>query len=534
MTRLFSVWCFMTVLGIERSLRWAGSIPAVASSACAATSSTLVTSQRRYRHPVGTSDDEIRAKFEAIVGAMGIDAVLDQMISGSPTRGRGGAAVPPRSRSPRRDEVAVLRTRVDLNRAKPAIWRRLDLRSDLTLDVVHQALQDAFGWTDSHLHRFTLSADPWDPDAEQYLCAYDVEQADDGFDDDAVTMPEEQVRLDEVLAVPGDVLAYVYDYGDNWDLTLRLERVLPLVDAAGPPATCVDGRRAAPPDDSGSIRTADDLAEVLDDPAHFDPDEVNTTLARPYYALRERGFPPRLLSLLDVIGYYEPENTLAADLVALPVAVTTPSDSELAATLRPHLWLLARAADGGIPHTAAGKLKPADVESLAELLPTMADWIGKANREDWTPPVARFRDDMTRTLGLLRKYKGHLRLTKAGAAVATDPSALFRHLAERLAPGSERTFPDEANLLMLAYAATNADGELPLARIAAHLTEIGYRSTGGAPVPDYALPHFEGSTHDILTAISDRPARRENRDRISAVAAALAHAALRRAGARGA
>jgi hypothetical protein len=36
------------------------------------------------------------------------------------------------------------------------LWRRLELASGLFLDEVHEILQVAFGWTDSHLHQFAL------------------------------------------------------------------------------------------------------------------------------------------------------------------------------------------------------------------------------------------------------------------------------------------------------------------------------------------------------------------------------------------
>ncbi|THJ07471.1 plasmid pRiA4b ORF-3 family protein, partial [Nocardioides sp.] len=50
----------------------------------------------------------------------------------------------PHLRHPKRDEPVIFRVRVDLNDAHPPIWRRLDLRSDLTLAAVHQVLQTAY------------------------------------------------------------------------------------------------------------------------------------------------------------------------------------------------------------------------------------------------------------------------------------------------------------------------------------------------------------------------------------------------------
>jgi hypothetical protein len=47
-----------------------------------------------------------------------------------------------------------LQLRAELRDISPAIWRRLVVPADATLDVVHQVLQIAFGWKDSHLHDF--------------------------------------------------------------------------------------------------------------------------------------------------------------------------------------------------------------------------------------------------------------------------------------------------------------------------------------------------------------------------------------------
>src|SRR4029450_5456026 len=68
----------------------------------------------------------------------------------------------PSLRKPRRSEPAIFRVRVDLEHAKPPIWRRLDVQSDIGLDVFNQVLQSTFGWTDSHLHRFAMGGSPFD------------------------------------------------------------------------------------------------------------------------------------------------------------------------------------------------------------------------------------------------------------------------------------------------------------------------------------------------------------------------------------
>lgn len=46
----------------------------------------------------------------------------------------------------------VFQIKVTLEGSRPPIWRRLLVRSDITLGHLHRAIQVAFGWEDYHLH----------------------------------------------------------------------------------------------------------------------------------------------------------------------------------------------------------------------------------------------------------------------------------------------------------------------------------------------------------------------------------------------
>lgn len=129
-----------------------------------------------------------------------------------------GAGPRPDLRRRPRAELAIFCVRVDLDDARPSIWRRLDLRSEVTLDVLHQVLQAAFSWDDYHLHRFSLGGRPFDRVSQVFLCPYDADnpEFEDGDGPEA-----SQVRLDQTLHDLGDKLHYLYDYGDNWELTLH-------------------------------------------------------------------------------------------------------------------------------------------------------------------------------------------------------------------------------------------------------------------------------------------------------------------------
>src|SRR5699024_10212976 len=165
----------------------------------------------------------------------------------------------------------VLTVRVDLQDATPPIWRRLELRSDLSLQDVHDVLQTAFDWAGYHLWRFSAGGGPFDPLSQLFLCEFDVEEGED----DGV--PADEVRLGELLQERGDRLEYVYDYGDDWGLRIVVESVRE-AEASDPPARAVGGRRAAPPEDCGGLREAEELAAVLENPAHVDLAELDGAL----------------------------------------------------------------------------------------------------------------------------------------------------------------------------------------------------------------------------------------------------------------
>jgi hypothetical protein len=470
----------------------------------------------------GGEDDqaELLRRFEAAVSGMELSDLRRlagdlRLIGGRTAREQ----TRPELRRPPLDDVAIYRIRVDLDHAEPPIWRRLELRSDLPLDVVHQVLQVAFDWTDSHLHRFSLGGDPFDPAAQVFLCPYDVEEADD---DDAGGVPASEVRLDETLHEPGDVLHYIYDYGDSWGLRLRLEAVL-AASPDSPSAVAVAGRRAAPPEDSGGAVDAESLATVLDDPERFDLDELNATLRAPYFVLGEYGVDQRLVDVVNRLRHTRVGDDLARRMLTLVSEPTAPEHDDMVAALAAYRWFLDRAKDGGIELTSAGYLKPTDVEAASAVVPAMGDWIGKNNREINTVPLLEFRESL-QSMGLLRKYKGTLLLTRAGAAAQRDPAKLWRHLADRIIPDKPGEFETVATLLFAAYAATAPDGPVPRGQVAAALSELGWRHRDGRPLEAYEIYRLD-VFHTLVNVAG--PVRPRDRDWISAPAAALARAALR-------
>ena len=92
------------------------------------------------------------------------------------------------------------------------ISRRLAIKADQKLTDLHRLLQDAFGWADDHLYSFWIGERSFDPDADEYTAPYDLEPG----------MRSAGVSLAELALEPGQPLTYVFDFGDHWEVGLRL------------------------------------------------------------------------------------------------------------------------------------------------------------------------------------------------------------------------------------------------------------------------------------------------------------------------
>lgn len=398
----------------------------------------------------------------------------------------------PRFRRPdlllQRDERVCYVVRIDLDGARPPIWRRLRLASDLTLDQVHQVLQIAMGWTDSHLHHFVMGPDTKDMWVEPFVTPFDIEEGEDGI-------PEADVRLDQVVSEPGHRLFYVYDFGDSWHHTLKLERVEPWDDDA-PVAECVAGRRACPPEDVGGLGGYGDVCELLAgrtpahmaddpewcervlawlppgyDPAVFSVDDVNAQLAEgPIPDLTE--WHPAITDLLLRCGGSGLSGMGRLITYALRAGGEL-SDEQVAAAVSPYRTLVAALGDG-VTLTAAGYLPPRIVEQLVTELDLKDRWIGRSTREDSTYPILQLRESATK-LGLARKHRGRLSATNIARRFFDDPRRLLAHIGSRLPYG--RPEEQDAGMLTLLYAAADAPDDPELDPISL-MADIGWRVMG--------------------------------------------------------
>jgi hypothetical protein len=152
----------------------------------------------------------------------------------------------------------IARLKITLDDVKPAVLRRIEVPFDISLDRLHLTIQAAMGWTNSHLYEIRAGDVGWSmPDP------YDRERGRDA----------RKARLDEVIEDTGTKkLTYLYDFGDGWEPTIRLERLVdPDPGVAYPRLIEASGR--CPPEDVGGPWGYAELLEALDDPKHERHDE---------------------------------------------------------------------------------------------------------------------------------------------------------------------------------------------------------------------------------------------------------------------
>ena len=152
----------------------------------------------------------------------------------------------------------IYQLKVTLNGSEPPIWRRIQVNSSITLHKLHQILQVVMGWFDSHLHQFIVRGE-----------YYGIPDPDFG----PKVKSEKRVKLNQIVTRKGSKFIYEYDFGDSWEHTIVLEKILEPEAGVHYPI-CLEGERACPPEDCGGIWGYYHLLEAIQDPNHPEHEEM--------------------------------------------------------------------------------------------------------------------------------------------------------------------------------------------------------------------------------------------------------------------
>ncbi len=156
----------------------------------------------------------------------------------------------------------IYQLRISLDEIQPAIWRRIQVPGFITLLDLHFIIQLAMGWTNSHLHEYFI-------DGKHY----------GDFDDDELdwrkTWQEKDYKVEDVMPPEGDQFLYLYDFGDGWKHTVKVEKIGSSEEVDASPR-CFGGERSCPPEDVGGTYGYLNFLDVIGNQDH--PEHENYLL----------------------------------------------------------------------------------------------------------------------------------------------------------------------------------------------------------------------------------------------------------------
>jgi hypothetical protein len=167
----------------------------------------------------------------------------------------------------------VARLKVTLSDVEPQVLRRFDVPLKIKLNRLHDVIQAAMGWTDSHLYEFRAGGVGWAaPDPDGYY--------------DGPLPANKSSLLDVIEDVGTKTIHYIYDFGDNWHHVIKVEKIDDAIPGAAYPRL-VRAIGACPPEDVGGFPGYADFVDAMADPKHeehhrmlewygekFDPEEA--------------------------------------------------------------------------------------------------------------------------------------------------------------------------------------------------------------------------------------------------------------------
>jgi yecA family protein len=164
----------------------------------------------------------------------------------------------------------VYQLKVELQGAKPPIWRRILVPGNITLEKLHNVIQICMGWNDLHLHQFLIDR-----------TCYSLPDDNDLWQ---TSRPKNEAKytLQDLRDKIQPRFQYIYDFGDDWIHQITVEKVLPLKDG-DPCPVLITGRRTCPPEDVGGIYGYMHLLEVLSDPEDEEYEEMTDWLDMDFF-----------------------------------------------------------------------------------------------------------------------------------------------------------------------------------------------------------------------------------------------------------
>lgn len=153
------------------------------------------------------------------------------------------------------------------------IWRRILIPSRCTFRQLHRVIQETFGWFDYHLHEFAVPDETYEP--EKYIPLYAwpilirIINSDDPEAEAYLEPDKYEVRYEKITGLREIFMdtkrcIYIYDFGDNWEHEILLEKVVKDSHNRFPILLESNGER--PPEDVGGAGGFEEYLRITSDP----------------------------------------------------------------------------------------------------------------------------------------------------------------------------------------------------------------------------------------------------------------------------
>ncbi len=165
--------------------------------------------------------------------------------------------------------------KVTLSLKNYSVWRKVIVPTNTTFHQLHKVLQIAFEWQNSHLHEFYIyptytsgNVIPINQDKPIVKLVCDEEAF--SYQSDIPMKMEKGIKLSDYLPAK---IVYNYDFGDGWQHTIDIERIIENYEDNFP--TCLAGEGNAPPEDVGGEPGYEEFLRIIGDKNHPDYEHMS-------------------------------------------------------------------------------------------------------------------------------------------------------------------------------------------------------------------------------------------------------------------
>ena len=161
----------------------------------------------------------------------------------------------------------ILQLKITLKGIRPPIWRRVEVKDDITFYELHHVIQVTMGWWNAHLFEFKVGN-------------YRIGITEDDWDTED-TIESKEIVLSKVVDTEKMKFRYVYDFGDWWEHEIVVEKISPSDKNKNYP-TCIGGKRNCPPEDVGGIPGYMNMLEIIKDKNNPEYEDMMEWLGEEY------------------------------------------------------------------------------------------------------------------------------------------------------------------------------------------------------------------------------------------------------------